>query len=403
MKRGSSMAHSKLKWEIKFTDWITSHILELSIVISIILSIFLRYSTFEHVSNDASVDLLSWFDAIRQEGGFKALYRQIGNYNIPYQTVFAFLTYLPIKPLYSIKIVSCIFDYALAFSAYRFVLSLTEKNKFKATIAFIVTLFLPIVFLNSATWAQCDSIFTFFTIMSLYKLSEDKEVSGFIFLGLAFSFKLQAVFILPFIIFLYLYSKRISILHFLLVPITMMITSIGGLFFGRGFKEVLYVYYKQTGTFHYITLSYPGFGSIIANNCTKDFYELLSPSLTILTIIVLGVTMAYILKQNRKLTRSILLKIAFLITYSCVFFLPSMHERYDYIYLLIGLIVCFIDYRFIPIEIILNYISTRLYANYLFGTQIHDFGSLGLLNLVCLSFTFFIVIKDINKSCLISK
>ena len=63
--------------------------------------------------------------------------------------------------------------------------------------AYAVVLFLPVVFLNSAVWAQCDSIYTSFCVMSFYFLLRGRGRLSMALYGVAFSFKLQAVFFAP--------------------------------------------------------------------------------------------------------------------------------------------------------------------------------------------------------------
>ena len=59
-------------------------------------------------SGDYQLFLKDWFDYLKANGGIHALKSYVGDYNAPYVTLMALLTYLPIKSLYSIKIISII-------------------------------------------------------------------------------------------------------------------------------------------------------------------------------------------------------------------------------------------------------------------------------------------------------
>lgn len=76
---------------------------------------------------------------------------------------------------------------------------------------YFMVLFSPITILNSSAWAQCDSIYVFWAIASLYALCNKKYAIALILLGMSFAFKLQAVFILPFFLYVYFAEKKFSI------------------------------------------------------------------------------------------------------------------------------------------------------------------------------------------------
>ena len=50
-----------------------------------------------------------WMEALRAGGGFKALSQQIGNYNVVYMYFLALFTYISVKDLFLIKLLSCFF------------------------------------------------------------------------------------------------------------------------------------------------------------------------------------------------------------------------------------------------------------------------------------------------------
>ena len=170
------------------------------------LSVFLRISLYGFTFGDYDMFLEPWFYELKDGGGLWALNKNIGNYNAPYMTVLALLTYLPLSPLISIKTFSVIFDYICAIAVALISFEVLKGNKYRKMIALTLygcVIFLPTVFLNSACWAQSDSIYTAFALLSLLFLIKKKYFRAFLFLGISFSFKLQFIFILP----LYILNK----------------------------------------------------------------------------------------------------------------------------------------------------------------------------------------------------
>ncbi len=209
------------KIEDKVFEYINKHKFIIFFIIITIISLLSRYYLLRYESGDYTIFLKEWFNEIKQFGGIKALNREIGDYNTPYLTIIAVLTYLPIKSLYSIKIVSIFFDYVLAFGVCKIVDIIIKDNKNKKNILLIVygiVLMLPTVMLNSACWGQADSIYTAFTIWSIAFLMKEKYVKSFILLGVAFAFKLQIIFILPLYILIYISKRKFSIVHFFIIP-----------------------------------------------------------------------------------------------------------------------------------------------------------------------------------------
>ena len=93
-----------------------------------------------------------------------------------------------------------------------------SSHKFNILPVFI---FLIIVIILLSLYHFRDSIYTFFVIVSLIKLIDKKHVQSFIYLGIAFSFKLQAVFIIPMYIIYFMKEKenRKKLYYFFIIPI----------------------------------------------------------------------------------------------------------------------------------------------------------------------------------------
>ncbi|MCR4961554.1 MAG: hypothetical protein K6A74_08875, partial [Lachnospiraceae bacterium] len=226
------------KLEKKFVEFIEKNLKVIVMILAGILGLVIRFSLFKVESPDYRDFLEQWFYEIKGNGGLKGLGISVGNYNFLYQTLIAILTLFPIKCLYSYKILSVIFDMALAFAVWTYVKNIfcEGKNDWRAIFAWALVWFTPTVFLNSAAWSQCDSIYTTFIVLALYYLQKETDYSyqkAFILYGLALSFKLQAVFFLPFLLFYWMKKKEFSLLNFLISPVMLVITGLPCLVMGR--------------------------------------------------------------------------------------------------------------------------------------------------------------------------
>ena len=144
--------------------WVEKNIFLIVFLCASLFGIIIRFTLRDVISSDSSSFLLPWYIEMKNSGGIQSLNRQIGNYNMLYQFLIAIMTYLPIPPLYAYKILSCLFDFLLAGLIGVIVYDL-HNNKWEGMAGYIIVIFSPIVFLNSAAWAQCDSIYTFFRFL----------------------------------------------------------------------------------------------------------------------------------------------------------------------------------------------------------------------------------------------
>lgn len=318
------------KFENKVKDRILDkkNIKIIFLAIVVLLAIVARVLMIKYVSGDYVSFLEKWFEQIKEQGGFTALKNNIGDYNVPYLTILAILTYLPIPSLISIKLVSIIFDFVCAFFAGLLVYDILGKNenaKFTSIITFAVMLFLPTILMNSSLWAQCDTIYVSFILISLYLIRKNKVVLSFVSLGFAFAFKLQFIFIMPLYVLLYLKDKNISLLHFLIIPIVNFILCMPAIIQGRGIIDCMTIYFRQTETYHMLTLNYTNLYNIFGK-----FFDYQSGVCIIFTIIVLGIVSIYLLYKNVDIKNNII-PIALLYSILIVFFLPKMHDRYAFL------------------------------------------------------------------------
>ena len=300
-------------------------------------------------------------------GGVAALEYQIGDYNVLYQTIIALITYIDCNPIFMYKCISILFDYALAASTAWFVSKITNNKIFEIqfNIIYGAVLFLPTVLLNSSCWGQCDSIYTTFLILTLFFIYDEKYVCAFIMLGLGFAFKLQMIFIVPFIISYYFCTQKFSILHISISIIIFWLTGIITFINGRNLLAPFTIYASQTITYEHVYMNFPSFWLIVG-----DDYNSLKSFSIIFTMVLLGTGMYIMLSKKIKMdTLEDYISIAAGFVWTCLMFLPAMHERYSYPLDILLLILGTLNKKYLIYAVVSVMLSTITYGHYLFGTE----------------------------------
>lgn len=310
----------------------------------------------------------------------------MGNYNLVYQAAIWLLTKLPLEPLHAYKALSTVFDYGLAVSAGLLTGKLAEEQKdWKALGAYSTILLLPTVFLNSCAWAQCDSVFCTFGILALLQLVKEKYPSAMVLLGLSFACKLQAVFFLPVFLFVYYRQRKFSVLQFALIPGATLLTGLPMMVFGRNILDTFRIYFQQTETYPYMSMNYPTPWLLLTHEQVGAEYRLLGKAAMVITVAVLAAMMVMWLRHNVQAKGKNILMMAFLLAYSCVLFLPSMHERYGYPCEIMAVALAVLMPKTLPLCAGLVGISLCTYGSYLFDSEVFSLQLLAVANLVVYS------------------
>lgn len=389
------------KTERKCIEWIRAHLPLMLFLAAGAFGALIRFSLRAESDNgDLTKFLLPWYDTIKANGGLRALGEQVGDYNVLYQFLIALMTYLPVKPLYAYKILSIGFDYLLAGACAYLTYLQSDKSTWKTALVWSVLLLLPSVWLNSACWAQCDSIYAFFCVLSLIFLVKERFLLCFLSYGLAFAFKLQAVFLLPFFLFAWLLQKRFSCLYFLILPAVLLLSGLPAALFGRSTLDVFKIYAAQTGTWEYLLLGYPNIWAFVSQNGVLNIqYYIFKTPAVILTFGVLMLFAAAMLRRQDLSGGSDLLCVAFHLCWTCVMLLPGMHERYDYLHLILCGVLAVLDLRYLPILIGISLISLCDYGDFLFDTA-PNWQVLAAINLVLYAFS---TLFTLRRNCLLAK
>lgn len=366
------------KIEKKILEWIDGHLPLIVGILLTVLGIAVRIPLREFTSMDAYGFLLPWYNVIRENG----ISQQVGDYNFLYQAAIYLMTKLPLAPLDAYKALSVIFDYALATGVGMLAAALTREHKtWKAVLVYGAVLLLPTVVLNSSAWAQCDSIYCAFAVWALLAMVKEKYSLSMVLLGLSFAFKLQAVFLLPTFLFVYYQHRKFTVLEFSLVPCTMLLAGLPLVFVGRNLLDMFTIYSNQTETYPYMSMNYPSAWLLLTHERYNSEYELLKTTAIVLTVAVLAVLMLVWLKKKVQAERTNLIIMAFLLSYTCVLFLPSMHERYSYLCEILAVLLAVLIPKTAPLCAALVGIALCTYGYYLFDNQAFSLPLLAVANI----------------------
>ena len=298
-------------------------------ILSLLLSaaaFALRGMAFDYETLDYQNFLHPWCEFFRRSGGFKALATPVGNYNIPYLYFLALFSYLPIRDLYLIKLLSVLFDVLLGWSCAMLTGRVTGSRTRQLACYFTV-LFLPTVFLNGAVWGQCDGVYVALAVLGIWLAMDERPVWSMICLTLSFGFKLQAVFVMP-LWAVFLMQGKIRWKHLLLVPAAYVLLVLPAVLLGRPFLDTVTLYFSQTGSI----------GSGLNYNSPSIFavfWQISDPEPA--STVAIAAAFVYVVNllavawvNRRRLTDRAVIALALLFAIGIPFLLPHMHDRYFY-------------------------------------------------------------------------
>jgi len=312
-----------------FRGFIIRHLNVIVIGFLVLCSMVIRFHLMKHgYSADYEAYFVPWLERYKSSI-ISGLREGVGDYYIPYNVLLALVSKLDVPPYIAIGILPCIFDYFTSILIYK-ILSVNFRGQFsrKTILAVSVAyLYIPSVVLNGATWKQCDAIYSFFVILLLKCLLDNRPRLAFLMFGVAFSFKLQAIFIAPLLIILYFLDKKIRISYIVYPIIAYILAGLPAVILGRPALDVYYsIYFGQAAAHHKMTLNYPNIYMIAMTD-----YEKLHIYTKLFTMFVFAMAFWYICSKLKNISGKTMLVLAMWIVWTCCMFLPAMHQRYDYL------------------------------------------------------------------------
>lgn len=359
-----------------------------------LLALLARAVLFPFVSRDYTIFLQPWFEQLKANGGLSAIGLPIGDYTPFYIYILAALTYVPLDSLTTIKIVSCLSDLVLAFYAMLLVQRITA-NFTKSITAYTGVLFLPTVLLNSGAWAQCDSMYAAAIIACIYYAVCQKPNGIMAAFAIAFTLKLQAVFLAP-LLFVLLLEGKIKLRHCIWPPAVYLAAALPAACMGRSWQDILTIYFRQAGSYEALSMNIPNIYAWVGNVQQPQVLAACGV-IVCASVILFGVYL--LVSVQFRVTPDFLLCCALLCAITVPFLLPHMHERYFYLADVLGLLYCVRYPRQWYISPLITGPSLYTYCTYLFGASGLSLPMLSVVILIAVLLVARQLVRIVKLSC----
>lgn len=346
-------------------------------------ALFLRLFLLDHQTADYRDFLSRWAEHFRTYGGLAGLKEPLGDYNVPYLFFLALISYLPVPDLYMIKLFSVLFDVLLAWGGYRLTVHFTPQGSVKPTAAFCLLLLLPTVLLNGSCWGQCDSLYAALCLHALVCGLKRQGVVSVLLLSLAFSFKLQTVFLIPVWCILW-FAERVTFKQLLLFPAGYLVSILPALLAGRSLSSILGIYLTQATEYSRLTLTAPSLYALLPNVGERTAAVLSKVGIVAAFALVLFL-LALLYPHSKGLRGRVILLAAAIMALGVPLLLPHMHDRYFFLADCLVLIVALLRPRQLwAAPLLVQVASLGAYHAYLRLEYAFPMGLGALMNLAAL-------------------
>jgi Gpi18-like mannosyltransferase len=355
------------------------------------------------------------------------------DYNCLYQYLLVFMNLFSDgggNDIFLVKMPSIIADVVMAVTFFRIVFEMTTSS-WKSMMAMGVCLAIPTVLLNSGAWAQNDSIYTSFLLLSFLSLIKGRDFRTWLYFAIAFCWKQQAIFLAPVLIIAWLRNKT-KIRYILCVPVMYVLVIIpaaiaGALVpskvtvdiasladtgnvswisdfavngeslvlepVGRSFGSLLGIYGHQVSMFSRLTMNYPNIYTIIYSDIDKTLRQMIITCGEVFTVMLLGILAYYLYNKKFKDDKLFYLTLVVFVSQLVVYCLPCMHERYGYVAEVFAFIYGMFGFGRLILAIVLQFITLVTYTRFLWGAS----SSLTTANLVVFAFMLLGIILLLGK------
>lgn len=327
-----------------------------------------------------------WISDLK-EMGFSYLATDRYDYTPTFVYILWAISRLPINPMTAYKGLHCVLDFVAAGILGKMIWKVTGSKR-KGILSYGLFLIVPTIWANSALWAQCDIIFMTFLLLCFYYLFEDRPCKAMFFYGMAFVFKLQSLFIFPFLVILWV-NKKVDLKHFLWIPALYFLSIVPAWIAGRPLMDLINIYMAQGAQDVWsLSIKWPNIYQIIGN----QFFLLEYASAG--TWLILGILMIilYAMAQKRyRITNEFIVQMALFFAILTPWFLPHMHERYGCVADILAIIYAMMNMKkfyFPLVQILVSFNSYMAYLSHLGSDEptiyysVWAFAELGLIVLV---------------------
>ena len=361
------------------------------VVVGVLAAVALR-SLFLPVEAPDHIGQSRWYAFIVENGYFAALRHEFADYNVTYLYLMTLAALLSDQhSLVAVKAIPMPFHFALAYFVYKCVgLKYRDAKSVVPILAGLATLLAPTGVLNSAAWGQSDAIYTTFLVACLYFLLAGRQAAALIAFGFAVSFKLQAVFLAPLLLWLVV-KGQLRWRHLAWVPLVYLATAAPAGLLGRPWGDLLLTYVQQADAHPRLSMSFPNLYAWIPN-AHYDWWPL---GLVFAACVALLVAVV-VYKSAAKASADLIVFLAAFSALVTPYTLPKMHDRYFFPAEAIAIVLAFYLPRYWYVPVLLGAVSTCLYDRYLAKNQAIPVELLAFLPsalIVVLSWKLYMVLK----------
>ena len=189
-------------------------------------------------------------------------------------------------------------------------------------------LLLPSVVLNGPAWGQTDTIWSGLAALVVAFALRGQWAAMMLAFGAAVAFKLQAIFIAPFLLYMVL-SRRITPLYFPLPLLSYAAMMVPAWLAGRPAWDLATVYLEQAGTYRWLSMNAPNGWSFVQylRLVSYETGVILGTVATVLAALALGALSV----RWRRLHGADLLLLSVTVATAMPYLLPKMHDRYFFL------------------------------------------------------------------------
>jgi Gpi18-like mannosyltransferase len=335
------------------------------VAVALLCALGMRYALAPNVSGDVAHAVGPWLDDIRK-GGFSALAGSFSNYNPPYLYLLFLGSLTPLSDVAVVKTIAAVFDLVLAAGVAAIAFRL-RGGVFVAAGAGVAALLLPEVFLNSAMWGQADGVFAAFLVWSAWALLTKRFTLAWVLFALAFSVKLQAMFLLPWIALAFIVQRH-RWRSVLVAAGALLLAYVPALLAGRSIPSLADIYLDQVGAKKLLAVGVANMYQWVP----AKFYSTVFPAALFFAVAVVALLAALYLRRmpRPELTGPWVLRVAAAFGVLVPFVLPAMHDRYFYVGGLFTALCVLVDRRYLGPAIVLQFTAVMAYAPFLWGVTV---------------------------------
>ena len=349
-------------------------------------------------NRDQTEWFLPWLTHILQVGRFDALEASYANYNPPFVYALVGSSFFAkyFAPLTVIKITNLPF---ILFAATLVLLTCRRLGAswLRALTGAALVVVAPETMENAWSWGQCDIVYSSFLLAFVLALYFRRPTLGMVAFALAFSLKLQAVFLGPLVLML-LITGEIPVWTLLLIPLIYGVTLVPAVLAGRPPLSLLQIYGTQYNYFNDLAYSVANPYRLVSHYVLLHGWTDRVKHIGLLVCAVCNATFLVYLWRRRGVLRSLtgLALLACLTLMLEVFTLPKMHERYYFpANLMLLLLVTINPRRFWLPALLLQSASVYTYGVYLYDAP--SYTSHFILPVVAVVAVFSFLFREVER------